>query len=32
MDFEQDFASGYLLGELLYRFNQQENFAEFSKK
>jgi len=22
MDFEQDFASGYLLGELLYRFNQ----------
>jgi len=31
-DFESDFASGYLFGELLYKFNQQENFAEFSTK
>jgi hypothetical protein len=31
-DFEKDFSSGYLLGELLYKFNQQDNFAEFSTK
>jgi hypothetical protein len=32
INFEQDFASGYLLGELLHKFNQQDNFEEFSKK
>lgn len=31
-DFENDFSSGYLLGELLYKFNQLDNFNEFSKK
>ena len=31
-DFEKDFSSGYLLGELLYKFNQQENFPDFSTK
>jgi hypothetical protein len=30
--FEKDFANGYLFGELLYKFNQQSNFKEFSKK
>lgn len=29
-DFESDFSSGYLLGELLYKFNQLDNFNEFS--
>ncbi|CAK4707907.1 unnamed protein product [Aphanomyces euteiches] len=27
--FEEDFASGYLLGEILYRANQQHNFSDF---
>jgi hypothetical protein len=31
-DFERDFSSGYLLGELLFKFNQQENFPDFSSK
>jgi hypothetical protein len=31
-NFEDDFASGYLLGELLYKFNQQADFEQFSKK
>jgi hypothetical protein len=31
-NFEQDFASGYLLGELLYKFNQQNDFELFSTK
>ena len=31
-DFEEDFSSGYLFGELLWKFNQQSNFEEFSKK
>lgn len=31
-NFEEDFASGYLLGELLYKFNQQSDFEEFSTK
>lgn len=26
---EQDFANGYLLGELLYKFNQLTNINEF---
>ena len=30
--FEQDFSNGYLFGELLFKFNQQANFKEFSKK
>jgi hypothetical protein len=25
-NFEADFSSGYLIGELLYKFNQQDNF------
>ncbi len=29
-DMERDFANGYLLGELLYKFNQLTNFREFS--
>jgi hypothetical protein len=28
-DMERDFANGYLLGELLYKFNQLTNFREF---
>jgi adenylate kinase family enzyme len=32
VDFEQDFANGYLLGELLYRFNQQAQFENFINK
>jgi len=31
-DFERDFANGYLLGELLYKYNQQQDFAQFSRK
>jgi len=31
-EFEEDFSSGYLFGELLWKFNQQANFEEFSKK
>lgn len=31
-DFEEDFSSGYLFGELLWKFNQQADFEEFSKK
>ena len=31
-DFEADFANGYLLGELLYRFNQQPTFGKFINK
>ena len=31
-DFEEDFSSGYLFGELLWKFNQQADFDEFSKK
>merc|ERR1712151_760253 len=31
-NFEEDFASGYLLGELLYKFNQQADFELFSQK
>lgn len=31
-NFEEDFASGYLFGELLYKFNQQPDFEEFSTK
>ncbi|RHY31505.1 hypothetical protein DYB32_003436 [Aphanomyces invadans] len=27
--FESDFASGYLLGEILHRSNQQHNFSDF---
>ena len=30
--FEDDFRDGYLLGELLYRYNQQDNFSEFETK
>ena len=30
--FEEDFASGYLFGELLYKFNQQSDFEHFSTK
>jgi hypothetical protein len=29
LDMERDFANGYLLGELLYKFNQLTNFREF---
>uniref|UniRef100_K3W737 Calponin-homology (CH) domain-containing protein n=1 Tax=Globisporangium ultimum (strain ATCC 200006 / CBS 805.95 / DAOM BR144) TaxID=431595 RepID=K3W737_GLOUD len=28
-DLERDFASGYLLGEILFHLNQQHNFADF---
>jgi hypothetical protein len=31
-NFEEDFASGYLFGELLYKFNQQSDFHNFSVK
>lgn len=29
---EEDFANGYYLGELLYKFNQLTNFHEFRNK
>lgn len=29
---EQDFANGYLLGELLYKFNQLTNFRDFTNR
>ncbi|OMJ83099.1 hypothetical protein SteCoe_16018 [Stentor coeruleus] len=29
-NFEEDFCNGYLLGELLYKFNQQSDFSEFN--
>lgn len=32
VDFERQFANGYLLGELLYKFNQQDDFAEFDPR
>lgn len=28
-DVERDFASGYLLGEILFQLNQQHNFSDF---
>jgi hypothetical protein len=28
-DMERDFSNGYLLGELLYKFNQLTNFESF---
>lgn len=31
-NFEKDFANGYLLGELLSKYNQQLNFAQFVDK
>lgn len=31
-DFEEDFSNGYLLGELLYKFNQQSDFQEFKDR
>lgn len=31
-NFEQDFSNGYLFGELLKRYNQQDNLDDFSKK
>lgn len=31
-NFEDDFSSGYLFGELLWKFNQQADFEQFSKK
>lgn len=31
-DMEKDFANGYLLGELLYKFNQLTNFTEFKNE
>ena len=31
-NFEEDFANGYLLGELLYKFNQQPDFDMFFNK
>jgi hypothetical protein len=31
-NFEDDFASGYLFGELLYKFNQLSEFHNFSTK
>ena len=30
-DMEKDFANGYYLGELLYRFNQLTNFKDFKE-
>jgi len=30
--FENDFANGYLFGELLSKYNQQLNFHQFSEK
>jgi hypothetical protein len=29
---EQDFANGYLLGELLYKFNQLTNISDYKDK
>lgn len=29
---EADFSNGYLLGELLYKFNQLTNFRDFSNR
>jgi len=29
---EQDFSNGYLLGELLYKFNQLTNFRDFNNR
>jgi hypothetical protein len=29
---EKEFANGYLLGELLYKFNQLTNFREFKDR
>jgi CH-like domain in sperm protein len=31
-NFEEDFSNGYLLGELLYKFNQQSDFHNFSDR
>ncbi len=31
-NFEEDFSNGYLLGELLSKYNQQLNFNEFLDK
>jgi hypothetical protein len=31
-DMEKDFANGYLLGELLYKFNQLTAFEEFKNR
>jgi hypothetical protein len=31
-DMERDFANGYLLGELLYKFNQLTNLEEFKNR
>ena len=31
-NFEEDFSNGYLLGELLYKFNQQSDFHEFNDR
>ena len=31
-DMERDFSNGYLLGELLYKFNQLTNFRDFSDR
>jgi len=32
MNFETDFSNGYLVGEILHRFNQQKNFHKFMNK
>ena len=32
VSFEDDFRDGYLLGELLYRYNQQDDFGQFQTK
>lgn len=31
-NFETDFSNGYLVGEILHRFNQQKNFHKFIDK
>ena len=31
-NFETDFSNGYLVGEILHRFNQQKNFHKFVDK
>ena len=31
-NFEEDFSNGYLLGELLYKFNQQSDFQDFKDR
>lgn len=31
-NFEDDFSNGYLLGQILYRYNFQDNFGQFSNK